>query len=179
MDVNWEMLLSSAVEQLIKIFVPVFLVLILKWCVEIWKKLSEKNPDLARLIAYAAQIGYAAAEDYFRTKAGITGEDKMVYAISRAKEYLSNAGVSIPDEDVIRDSITQYGLANYKFTWAKPTFNIADMLGPMSTEEGDVNEPSLADYYSSRYSDNGHHTDRDQSGQQSAGRDQEAAADKD
>ena len=81
MDVDWNALIGEAASQMIKILVPVLVVLVLKWIVEIYKKLSEKNPELAKLVAYAAQIGYAAAEDYFRNIKSATGTDKMNYAI--------------------------------------------------------------------------------------------------
>ncbi|MBQ6520909.1 MAG: hypothetical protein IJI14_19565 [Anaerolineaceae bacterium] len=174
MDVNWEMLVSEAVTQLIKIFVPVLIVLVLKWCVEIWKKLNEKNPELANLIAYAAQVGYAAAEDYFRNVKSASGEDKMVYAISRAQEYLLNAGESVDDE-VIKDSITQFGVNNQRFSWTKPTFSLAALL---QNEEKD-NESGDADHLCVGNCGDSDHADSNTCGEQPAGSDQEAAADED
>lgn len=184
MDVNWEMLVHTAAMEMMKIFVPVIVVLVAKWIVEIIKKLSEKNPGVAQLIAYAAKLGYAAAEDYFRNLKEATGEDKMTYAIFRASDYLSNVGVSI-DRDVLKDAITDYGVNEIKFSWVKPSIEDLfwkigkpeDGLDPEEAEE--VHEPGIADYFGSRDFDNGHNADRDQSGQQSAGRDQETAADED
>lgn len=175
MEVDWNVLVNEAVTQLIKIFVPVLVVLVCKWIVEIWKKLSEKNPQLAKLIAYAAQMGYAAAEDYFRNISSANGEDKMTYALFRAKEYLTNLGAKLPDEDVLKDAITEYGVTNYKFSWAKPTHSLADLL---QIEEED-DEPGAADHLCVGDHRDDHNGDRDQSCDGSAGSAQEPAEDKD
>lgn len=175
MEVDWNALVGEAVSQLIKIFVPVLIVLVLKWIIEIYKKLKESNPQLAKLLAYAAETGYAAAEDYFRKFKTVNGEDKMVYAISRAKEYLDNVGVSIPDEDVIKDAITQYGVSNYKFSWTKPMFPLSDLVIKEVRNDGQC----AADHLCVR----DHHDDPDSDhhagSQQPAGPDQEAAENKD
>lgn len=186
MEVNWNELTIEAVRELLKIFIPVLVMLILKWGVEIWKKLKEKNPDIAKLIAYAAKLGYAAAEDYFRKKTA-TGEAKMAYAISRAAEYLSNVDVTV-DQDVLKDAITDYGVSEYKFSWVKPNIDlILPNLGKVEeepededTEEEDEpdHEPGAADYMRVRNPWYDHNADSDQSGKQSAGSDQGTAEDK-
>ena len=182
MEVNWEMLIQTAAQELMKIFIPVFVVLLLKWLVEIWKKLKEKNPELGSLIAYAAQLGYAAAEEYFRDMPGKTGADKMNYAISRGAEYLQNVGVYV-DEDVLRDTINEYGVANFKFSWTKPT--LKDLFGteeeenpeagldPDETEE--ENEPSAAGDMRIGSVHDDHNADHQQSCEQPDGSDQESA----
>jgi hypothetical protein len=175
MDVDWNTLVNEAVMQMIKIFVPVLVVLVCKWLVEIWKKLSEKNPELAKLLAYAAQMGYAAAEDYFRNISSAEGDDKMTYAIFRAKEYLSNLGAKVPDEDVIKDAITEYGVTHYKFSWAKPTHPLTDLL--MIEEEDD--EPGASDHLCVGDHRDDHNCDCDKSSDGSAGSAQVNAEDKD
>ena len=135
--------------------------------------LREKNPELAKLLAFAAQMGYAAAEDYFRNIRSANGEDKMNYAIFRAKEYLSNLGSKIPDEDVIKDAITQYGVTNYKFSWAKPTHPLSDFL---QIEEED-DEPGDADHLCVGADRDCDHADRDAIRERPAGSDQADAED--
>ena len=127
--------------EVLKIMVPVLVVLVLKWIIEIWKKLKEKHPEIAELIAYAAQLGYAAAEEYFRNEEA-SGEEKMGYAIDRAGNYLETVGVHI-DTDVIRDAITRYGVNEFKFTWARKP--IAEMFKEMNNEEEMDHEPDNAD----------------------------------
>lgn len=130
MEVNWNDIAGQVMTEVLRILVPVLVVLVLKWIVEIWKHLKEKHPELAELISYAAQLGYAAAEEYFRNREA-TGEDKMVYAISRASDYLNTVGINI-DVDVIRDAITRYGVNDYKFTWTHS--RIAEMLKDMKSD---------------------------------------------
>ena len=130
MEVNWNEIAGQVMTEVLKILVPVLAVLILKWIVEIWKQLKEKHPELAELIAYAAQLGYAAAEEYFRNRE-VTGEDKMTYAISRASEYLHSFGINI-DVDVIRDCINRYGVNEYKFSWARKP--IAEIFEGMKSD---------------------------------------------
>lgn len=179
MDVDWNALIGEAASQMIKILVPVLVVLALKWIVEIWKKLSEKNPELAKLIAYAAQIGYAAAEDYFRNIKTATGADKMNFAIFRAKDYLDAAGLHV-DDDILKDSITQYGVSNFRFSWTKPTFDLSEPIKLVFPEAGqdpeeeeeDDREPADADNLCVGNCGNGADLDRNQSGEQPTGSDQ-------
>lgn len=169
-EIDWSVLAGEAVTQLIKIFVPVLVVLVLKWIVEIWKRLNEKNPQAAEILAYAARIGYAAAEDYFRQINSADGSDKMDYAIHRASEYLTNLGLNI-DTDVIRDAITQYGVSDYKFSWTKPSFEI--MFGGEQSEnpeEEEVDsEPDITGDLCIGSDRNCDHADRDAGSEQPAG----------
>lgn len=179
MDVNWEMLVHTAAMELMKIFVPVIVVLVAKWIVEIIKKLSEKNPGVAQLIAYAAKLGYAAAEEYFRNLKEATGEDKMTYAIFRASDYLSNVGVSI-DRDVLKDAITDYGVNEFKFSWTKPT--IEDLFGKIEKPEDGLDpeeaeedhEPGVTVNRSDGSDRDDLNADRNKGGEQPAGSDQGA-----
>ena len=117
MEVNWNVLLGDLITQVLRIFIPVLIALVLKWASEIWMRIQEDKPDLAEVLQIAARIGYAAAESFFRDQ-DADGEDKMDYAISRAEEYLKELGYSI-DLHVIRDAINDYGVSNWKFSWVK------------------------------------------------------------
>lgn len=141
MEVNWNEIAGQVLTEVLRILIPVLVVLVLKWIVEIWKQLKEKHPELAELIAYAAQLGYAAAEEYFRNQEA-TGDEKMLYAISRASDYLDTVGIHI-DVDVIRDAINRYGVNDCRFTWARSP--IADMFKEMETKDEEDHEPVNAD----------------------------------
>ena len=117
MDVNWNVLLSDLITQILRIFIPVLIALVLKWGAEIWMRIKEDRPNLAEVLQIAARIGYAAAESYANSYPS-TGEDKMEYAISRAEEYLKELGYSI-DLHVIRDAINDYGVSTWRFSWVK------------------------------------------------------------
>ena len=116
MEIDWKVLASDAITQMLRIFLPVCIALILKWASDLWLKIKTSRPDIAKVIELAGQIGYSAAEDYFHDKDS-TGEMKMTYAIERAESFIKEAtGMSV-DVDVIRDAITNYGVDWDKFSW--------------------------------------------------------------
>ena len=116
---DWKMILSELITQFLRILIPVAIALIFKWASELWLKFREKNPDLSDLIAYAGRVGYAAAEEYAEKVDGISSQQKLDYALSRAAEYLKTFGLNI-DMDVIKDSIIQYGVNECRFSWTQP-----------------------------------------------------------
>ena len=136
---DWKMILSELITQFLRILMPVAIALILKWASELWLKFREKNPDLADLIAYAGRVGYAAAEEYAEKVDGISSEQKMIYALGRANEYLKTFGLNI-DIDVIKDAIIQYGVNECQFSWTqKPLLELFEETGAEKEAE---NEPA-------------------------------------
>lgn len=117
MEVNWNEIAGQVTAEVLRILIPVLAVLVLKWITEIWNQMKEKHPRIAELIKYAAELGYAAAEEYFRDEKA-SGDQKMAYAQYRAEEYLESVGAKV-NVDVIRDAITEYGVNNFRFTWAQ------------------------------------------------------------
>lgn len=184
MEVDWNVLIGEAVTQLIRIFVPVAVVLCFRWVVQIWKQIKEKHPEIAELIAYAARVGYAAAEEEYRNYPAAAGGDKMAFALYRAEDYLKACGVKISDE-VMRDAIHEYGVDNYKFSWTQP--NMADLLadirkaeeaaGEEVSEEEENDEPDLTDHLRVGNLWDDHNADHNQSGERPAGSNQRNAED--
>ena len=126
--------MGDAVTQLLRIFVPVLIALVLKWAAEIWMQVREKNPRLAELLALAGQVGYAAAEEYFRDREA-DGSEKLDYALDRANEYLQSFGINV-DLNVVRDSIINYGVSQYKFSWTKKDYaTLSDVLDTLNKDE--------------------------------------------
>lgn len=117
MEVNWNVLLGDLITQLLRIFIPVLVALVLKWAAEIWIRIQEDKPELAAVLQLAARLGYAAAEEYANSHF-CSSEDKMDVAIARAEDYLKELGLTV-DLNVIRDAINDYGVSNWKFTWVK------------------------------------------------------------
>lgn len=136
MEVDWNLIAGEVMTQMLRILLPVVIVLIFKWIVEIWTKLLEKNPKLAEAILLAGRIGYAAAEEYFRDL-DTTGEDKMEYALARAEEYLHSLGIHV-NLDVIHDSIVQYGVTEHKFSWTQKS--LEELFGMHPSDEDDPEE---------------------------------------
>ena len=140
--IDWKDIAGELITQFLRIMIPVVIVLCLKWFSEIWSKLKEKNPKLAELIAIAGEIGYCAAEEYFRGE-NISGYEKMNFALARADEYLKTLGINIK-LDVIRDAIIDYGITNYKFTWVKRK-NMEDIIRLDEIESKEEKESSEED----------------------------------
>jgi len=118
MEVNWNDVMSQVTAEVLKIMIPILVVVVLKWISEVWLRLKEQHPEIAELISYSAQLGYASAEDFFRKYKAATGEDKMEFAVRHAQDFLNENGISV-DEDVVKDAITSYGVSNYKFSWTQ------------------------------------------------------------
>lgn len=115
MEINWNLIIGETVTQLMKIFIPLFIALVIHWIADFYAKIKKANPNLAEALALAAQIGYSAAEEHFRNIPE-SGSDKLEYAISCAEKYLSELGLAV-DLHVIRDAIINYGVSTHKFSW--------------------------------------------------------------
>ena len=117
MSIDWSEVLGELTTAILKIMVPVLITLILKWGADLYRKIKDGNPQLADLLKYAAQLGYAAAEEFFRDSETVTGNQKLEHAITEAEKYLRQFNVKV-DLGVIKDAIIAYGVENYKFNWA-------------------------------------------------------------
>ena len=116
MDVDWSIVVGDAITALLKVFVPVFVALILKWGGELWIKIKEQNPHIEWLVDTAAEIGYNAAEEFFRGKTGVS-DQKMEYALQVAENYLQDiSGVKV-DLVSVKNAIISYGVENKLFSW--------------------------------------------------------------
>ena len=116
MEIVWSDVIGELVTAILKIMVPILVTLLLKWGAELYRKIKEGNPQLAGLIKNAAQLGYAAAEEFFRNQKDIDGNDKLDHAISEAEKYLRQFNVKV-DLNVIKDAIIAYGVENNLFNW--------------------------------------------------------------
>lgn len=115
MEIAWSEVMGEMVTQTLKILVPLFVALVIKWAGELWIKIKESLPSVAYILEMAAQIGYASAEEHFKD-AKVEGKKKLDYAIERAEQYLKENGVTV-DLNVVKDAIIAYGVENELFTW--------------------------------------------------------------
>ena len=116
MEVDWNIIAGQAITSLLKVFVPVFVALILKWAGELWLKVKAINPRVDWLLDTAVEIGYNAAEEFFRGKTGVSNQ-KLEYAIQVAQNYLKDvSGVEI-DLISVKNAIISYGVSNHLFSW--------------------------------------------------------------
>ena len=101
MDVNWNIVLGEVATQVLRIMLPMCAVLILKWAMELWIRLKESKPDIAKLLSCAVQIAVDAAEQIYGDG---HGESKKAYAVAYVEKYLAEHGVKL-NVQVIADAI--------------------------------------------------------------------------
>lgn len=125
MEINWNIITGELVTAALKILLPVYVSLILKWAMELWLKIKESRPDLAEILTYAARTAVFAAEQVL---GGGHGDEKKQYAIEFMQNYLAERGLSV-NVDVIISAIESA-------VWVY--FNQFKMEDPMA--EGDAVE---------------------------------------
>ena len=119
MEIVWSDVIGELITAILKIIVPVLVALVLKWACDLWVKIKESHPDVAYFLEMAAQIGFSAAEEYFRNDK-VSGEQKLEYAIKHAEKYLLENGVKV-DLGVVKDAIIAYGVEHQLFGWQNKT----------------------------------------------------------
>ena len=112
MEVDWNVVIGEAVTQLLKVLIPVFVALILKWATDLWLRIKADKPDLARILEFAAQTAVFAAEQLIGDG---HGEDKRAYAISYMTQYLADQGIHV-SIDVIAGAI-ESAVYSYMNRW--------------------------------------------------------------
>ena len=112
MEVDWNAIAGQVITAVLKILIPVFVALVLKWAGELWLKIKGEAPELAEVLSFAAELAVEAAEQIFG--AG-KGEEKKEYAIRAVEKYLAELGLVI-DVEVIADAIERevFELNNYR-----------------------------------------------------------------
>ena len=103
MEVDWNVITGQVITAVLKIVIPFFVLLVLKWASELWLKIKGAHPQLADILSYAAEMAVEAAEQILGPG---KGAEKKEYAIQAAKKYLAELGLDI-DVDVIADAIEQ------------------------------------------------------------------------
>ena len=101
MDVNWNIVAGEVMTQVLRVVVPVFIALIIKWAVELWQKLKTEQPDWVPVLDYAAQLAVLAAEQIFGDG---HGSEKKQYAIEAIERILADHGLCL-DLSTIEDAI--------------------------------------------------------------------------
>jgi hypothetical protein len=101
MDVNWNAVASEVMTQVLRVVLPVFIALIIKWAIELWHKLKTEQPDWVPVLDYAAQLAVLAAEQIFGDG---HGSEKKQYAIEAIERILAENGLSL-DLSTIEDAI--------------------------------------------------------------------------
>ena len=114
MEIDWKVVLGECTTQVLKIVLPFLVALILKWGAELWLKIQKEQPELSKVLSYAAFMAVSAAEQIFGSG---HGEEKKEYAIQVAQEYLKERNISV-NVEVIANAIESavFNTLNYGMT---------------------------------------------------------------
>ena len=101
MDVDWNVIAGEIMTQALRVLVPLFVAMIIKWAVELYHKLKVEQPEWIPVLEYAAQLAVLAAEQIFGDG---QGAKKKQYAIETIQRILAEKGFVL-DLTIIDDAI--------------------------------------------------------------------------
>lgn len=101
MEVNWNVVTGEIMTQVLRIVVPLFVAMIIKWAVELYHTLKVEQPEWIPVLEYAAQVAVLAAEQIYGDG---QGAKKKQYAIQTIERILAEKGFVL-DLNVIEDAI--------------------------------------------------------------------------
>lgn len=101
MEVDWNTVAGEIMTQILKIVLPLFVALIIKWAVELYHKIKTEQPDWTPILEYAAEMAVLAAEQIFGDG---QGAEKKKYAIETIQQLLAEKGIQL-NLSVIEDAI--------------------------------------------------------------------------
>lgn len=101
MEVNWNVIAGEIMTQALRVLVPLFVILAIKWVTEIYRLIRKQQPEWIPVLDYAAQLAVLAAEQIFGDG---QGAEKKQYAIKTIQRILAENGIHL-DLNVIEDAI--------------------------------------------------------------------------
>ena len=101
MEVDWNVVTGEIMTQILKVVVPLFVAMIIKWAVELYHTLKVEQPEWIPVLEYAAQVAVLAAEQIYGDG---QGAKKKQYAIQTIERILAEKGFVL-DLTIIDDAI--------------------------------------------------------------------------
>ena len=101
MEIDWSAVTGEIMTQVLRIVVPLFVAMIIKWAVELYHTLKVEQPEWIPVLEYAAQVAVLAAEQIYGDG---HGQEKKHYAIETIQRILAENGIHL-DLNVIEDAI--------------------------------------------------------------------------
>ena len=101
MDVDWNAVAGEIMTQILRVVIPLFVALVIKWAVELYHKLRTEYPEWLPVLDYAAEVAVLAAEQIYGDG---QGKQKKEYAVQAIQNILAEHGFLI-EVDVIEDAI--------------------------------------------------------------------------
>ena len=101
MEIDWSIVIGEIMTQILRVLIPLFVAMIIKWAVELYHKIKTEQPDWTPVLEYAAELAVLAAEQLFGDG---NGKEKKQYAIKAIQNILAEHGFVL-DLAVIEDAI--------------------------------------------------------------------------
>ena len=101
MEVDWNVIVGDIMTQILRILIPLFVAMIIKWAVELYHKIKTEQPEWTPVLEYAAELAVLAAEQIYGEG---HGSEKKQYAIKTIQNILAEHGLVL-DLNVIDDAI--------------------------------------------------------------------------
>lgn len=99
--VDWNVVIGEIMTQVLRIVIPLSVALVIKWAVELYRKIKSEQPEWFPVLEYAAELAVLAAEQIFGDG---NGKEKKMYAIQTIQNILAENGMMI-DVAVIEDAV--------------------------------------------------------------------------
>ena len=101
MEIDWTTVIGEIMTQILRVLIPLFVAMIIKWAVELYHKIKAEKPEWLPVLEYAAELAVLAAEQLFGDG---YGKEKKQYAIKAIQNILAEHGLKL-DLTVIEDAI--------------------------------------------------------------------------
>jgi len=101
MEIDWSIVIGEIMTQILRVLIPLFIAMIIKWAVELYHKIKTEQPEWLPVLEYAAELAVLAAEQLFGDG---YGAEKKQYAIETIQKILAEHDIKL-NLSVIEDAI--------------------------------------------------------------------------
>ena len=101
MEIDWAVVIGEIMTQILRVLIPLFIAMVIKWAVELYHKIKTEQPEWLPVLEYAAELAVLAAEQIYGDG---HGDEKKQYAIQTIQNILAEHGLKL-DLTVIDDAI--------------------------------------------------------------------------
>ena len=101
MEIDWSVVIGEIMTQALRVLIPLFIMMIIKWATEIYHLIKAQQPDWVPVLEYAAELAVLAAEQLFGDG---HGNEKKEYAIQTIQKILAEHDIKL-NLSVIEDAI--------------------------------------------------------------------------
>lgn len=101
MEIDWSIVIGEIMTQILRVLIPLFVAMIIKWAVELYHRIKSEQPEWLPVLEYAAELAVLAAEQLFGDG---HGNEKKQYAVETIQRILAEHDIKL-DLTVIGNAI--------------------------------------------------------------------------